>query len=126
MLALTSEGWLRRWRRAGPAMFTCSRALLDWVVRTAVREQVPLEIRRATVVGLTGTAARVRGVRLATPGGDTDLEADLVVDASGRGTRVTGWLNGLGLTGVRERAVDSGLVNASRLYRIPSGAERFP
>ncbi|MFJ2947288.1 FAD-dependent oxidoreductase [Streptomyces sp. NPDC087226] len=126
MLALTSEGWLRRWRREGPAMFTCSRALLDWVVRTAVREQVPLEIRRATVVGLTGTAARVRGVRVATPGGDTDLDADLVVDASGRGTRVTGWLNGLGLTGVQEQAVDSGLVNASRLYRIPSGAERFP
>ncbi|MFC8423168.1 FAD-dependent monooxygenase [Streptomyces sp. NPDC057236] len=126
VLALTPEGWLRRWRREGPAMMTCSRALVDWVVRATVREQVPVEVRRAAVVGLTGSAGRVRGVRIASPGGDTDLEADLVVDASGRGTRITGWLDGLGLTGVEERAVDSGLVNASRLYRVPAGAERFP
>ena len=33
MLALTPEGWLRRWRHEGPRMLTCSRALLDWVVR---------------------------------------------------------------------------------------------
>ncbi|OSC53344.1 pyridine nucleotide-disulfide oxidoreductase, partial [Streptomyces sp. 4F] len=31
-----------------------------------------------------------------------------------------------GLPGVREQAVDSGLVNASRVYRVPEGAERFP
>ncbi|MFI2377381.1 NAD(P)/FAD-dependent oxidoreductase [Streptomyces sp. NPDC018964] len=126
VLALTSEGWLRRWRREGPVMVTCSRALVDWVVRTTVRERVPVEVRKAAAVGLTGSAGRVRGVRIATPGGDTDLEADLVVDASGRGTRVTGWLDGLGLTGVEERTVDSGLVNASRVYRVPDGAERFP
>ncbi|MEU2896831.1 FAD-dependent monooxygenase [Streptomyces sp. NPDC001273] len=126
MLALTPEGWLRRWRREGPVMLTCSRALLDWVVRETVREQAPVEIRRAAVIGLTGSAGRVRGVRIAAPGGDTDLDADLVVDASGRGTRVVSWLGGLGVSGVRERAVDSGLVNASRVYRVPEGAERFP
>ncbi|MFF8030761.1 FAD-dependent oxidoreductase [Streptomyces sp. NPDC016626] len=126
MLARTPEGWLRRWRRTGPAMVTCSRALLDWVVRTAVRERAPVEIRRAAVVGLTGSAGRVRGVRITAPGGETGLEADLVVDASGRGTRVVGWLGGLGVSGVRERAVDTGLVNASRVYRVPDGAERFP
>ncbi|MET7295287.1 FAD-dependent monooxygenase [Streptomyces griseoloalbus] len=126
MLARTPEGWLRRWRREGPAMVTCSRALLDWVVRSAVRELAPVRIRKAAVVGLTGSAERVRGIRIAAPGGDTDLDADLVVDASGRGTRVVSWLDGLGLSGVRERAVDSGLVNASRVYRVPAGAERFP
>ncbi|MFJ5561719.1 FAD-dependent monooxygenase [Streptomyces sp. NPDC093250] len=126
MLALTPDGWLRRWRREGPAMLTCSRALVDWVVREAVREQTRVQVRKVAVVGLTGSAERVRGVRVATPGGDTDIEADLVVDASGRGTRVVSWLGGLGLTGVRERAVDSGLVNASRIYRVPEGAERFP
>lgn len=126
MLARTPEGWLRRWRREGPSMVTCSRALLDWVVRSAVRDMAPVRFRRAAVVGLTGSAERVRGVRIAAPGGDTDLAADLVVDASGRGTRVVSWLDGLGLSGVRERAVDSGLVNASRVYRVPEGAERFP
>ncbi|MEU0223527.1 FAD-dependent monooxygenase [Streptomyces sp. NPDC006284] len=126
MLARTPEGWLRRWRREGPVMLTCTRALLDWTVRAAVLEHRPVGIRRAAVIGLTGDAGRVRGVRIAAPGGDTDLDADLVVDASGRGTRVVAWLDGLGLSGVRERTVDSGLVNASRVYRVPVGAERFP
>ncbi len=126
MLTRTPEGWLRRWRREGPAMLSCTRALLDWTVREAVREHFPVTVRKGTVIGLTGDAARVRGVRIAAPGGDTDLDADLVVDASGRGTRVVTWLEGLRVTGVRERTVDSGLVNASRLYRIPAGAERFP
>ncbi|AQS69753.1 FAD-dependent monooxygenase [Streptomyces pactum] len=126
MLARTPEGWLRRWRREGPVMLTCSRALLDWTVRAAVLEHFPIEVRRAAAVGLTGSAGRVRGVRVAAAGGDTDLDADFVVDASGRGTRVVTWLDGLGLSGVRERTVDSGLVNATRIYRVPEGAERFP
>ncbi|MFI9818889.1 FAD-dependent monooxygenase [Streptomyces sp. NPDC052013] len=126
MLALTPEGWLRRWKREGPVMLTCSRALVDWAVRTAVLEQTSVEVRRATAVGLTGSARGVTGVRIAAPGGDTDIEADLVVDASGRGTRVVTWLDGLGVSGVRERTVDSGLVNATRVFRIPDGAERFP
>ncbi|UXI78620.1 FAD-dependent monooxygenase [Streptomyces vinaceusdrappus] len=127
-LARTPEGWLRRWRRTGPVMLTCTRALLDWTVREAVREHCRVEVRRAAAVGLTGSAARVRGVRIAAPGGgpETGLDADLVVDASGRGTRVLAWLDGLGLSGVRVRTVDAGLVNASRLYRVPPGAERFP
>ncbi|WND37764.1 FAD-dependent monooxygenase [Streptomyces sp. BB1-1-1] len=126
MLARTPEGWLRRWRREGPVMLTCSRALLDWTVRAAVLEHCPIEVRKAAVVGLTGSAGRVRGVRVAAVGGDTDLDADFVVDASGRGTRVVTWLDGLGLAGVREHTVDSGLVNATRVYRVPEGAERFP
>ncbi|WP_333754027.1 pyridine nucleotide-disulfide oxidoreductase, partial [Streptomyces sp. IBSBF 2394] len=68
----------------------------------------------------------VRGVRVSGPDGEADLEADLVVDASGRGTRIVTWLEGLGLSGIRTRTVDSGLVNASRVYRVPAGAERFP
>ncbi|WP_344013884.1 NAD(P)/FAD-dependent oxidoreductase [Streptomyces thermospinosisporus] len=126
MLALTSEGWLRRFKREGPVMLTCSRALVDWVVRTAVLDQTRVEIRRAAAVGLTGTAQRVTGVRTGAPGEEGDLEADLVVDASGRGTRVVSWLDALGITGIRERTVDSGLVNATRIFRTPDGAERFP
>ncbi|NEB10879.1 NAD(P)-binding protein, partial [Streptomyces coelicoflavus] len=126
MLARTPEGWLRRWRRAGPAMLTCTRALVDWTVRTAVLEHPAVEVRRAAAAGLTGSADRVRGVRITGPDGAADLDADLVVDASGRGTRVVTWLDGLGVSGVRTRTVDSGLVNASRVYRVPAGAERFP
>lgn len=126
VLARSPEGWLRRWRREGPVMLTCTRALVDWTVRAAVLEHPRIEVRRAAAVGLTGSAGRVRGVRVSGPGGEADLDADLVVDASGRGTRIVTWLEGLGLSGVRTRTVDSGLVNASRVYRVPAGAERFP
>ncbi|MDN0194424.1 FAD-dependent monooxygenase [Streptomyces sp. S.PNR 29] len=126
MVALTPEGWFRRWRREGPRMMTCSRALLDWAVRVAVLAGTGVELRKARALELTGTARRVRGVRVSTTAGETALDADLVVDASGRGSRVMTWLAALGVSGIRERTVDSGLVNATRVYRTPEGAERFP
>nr|WP_246620577.1 pyridine nucleotide-disulfide oxidoreductase [Streptomyces corallincola] len=185
MLALTPAGWFRRWRRDEHLMMTCSRALLDWAVRTAVLRTPGIEVRRAHVTGLLGTDRRVRGVRIsgvgqepldaellrlvgadgaggsggggfgasggggsgasgasggggsrASGGGGDDvlegaggggaLEADFVVDASGRGTRVVNWLNALGIHDIRERNIDSGLVNATRVYRTPAGAEEWP
>jgi 2-polyprenyl-6-methoxyphenol hydroxylase-like FAD-dependent oxidoreductase len=127
MLALTPEGWFRRWRRGGPHMLSCTRALLDFTVRDAVRTHTRTEVRKGAAVGLVGDAGRVRGVRVAAPdGARTELAADLVVDASGRGTRVVTWLRDLGVRGVRTQSVDSGLVNATRVYRTPAGAGQFP
>ncbi|MFF7474986.1 FAD-dependent monooxygenase [Streptomyces sp. NPDC008092] len=151
MLALTPEGWMRRWQQDGPRMITCSRALLDWVVRTEVlAAHSRTEIRTAQALSLTGTAHRVTGVRISSKAatgaaaeastgttattsatasaaaGETVLDADFVVDASGRGSRVVRWLEEFGVTGIPERTVDSGLVNATRIYRRPEGAEHFP
>ncbi|MET7384404.1 FAD-dependent monooxygenase [Streptomyces sp. NPDC005534] len=127
MVVLSSEGWLRRWQRTHHTMITCTRALLDWTVRTAVVESCGnVEIRKAQVAGLVGGARRVRGVRVASGEGATDLHADIVVEATGRGSRIVNWLTELGITGVEEKNVDSGLVNATRIYRTPPGAEDFP
>ncbi|MGW4344513.1 NAD(P)/FAD-dependent oxidoreductase [Streptomyces sp. NPDC004690] len=127
MLGLSPEGWFRRWRHDGPSMLSCTRALLDWTVREAVVAHTGVRIRKARAVGLVGDADRVRGVRVAEPDGtETELAAALVVDASGRGSRIDVWLAELGITGIRTRTVDSGLVNATRVYRTPAGAEQFP
>ncbi|WP_251095820.1 pyridine nucleotide-disulfide oxidoreductase [Streptomyces sp. Caat 7-52] len=130
MLALTPDsGWFPRWRWDGPHMITCTRALLDWVLRQALLDTGPhVSIHRATVEGLLGDAGRVRGVRIsgAGPGLGPELEADLVVDASGRGSGSLKWLDGIGIRGVEERRIDSGLTNATRIYRTPAGAESFP
>ncbi|MFI6009173.1 FAD-dependent oxidoreductase [Streptomyces sp. NPDC051243] len=126
MVALTPEGWFRRWRHTGPRMLTCTRALLDWAVRDAVRAHTGVRIRRAQALELTGSRQRVTGVRISTPAGEEELSADFVVDASGRGSRIVKWLAELGISDVREKTVDAGLVNATRLYRTPEGAEHFP
>ncbi|ELS52997.1 FAD-dependent oxidoreductase [Streptomyces viridochromogenes] len=126
MVALTPEGWFRRWRHPGPRMLTCTRALLDWAIRGAVLAHTGVEIRRAQALELTGSWQRVTGVRVSTAAGEEELAADFVVDASGRGSRAVKWLAALGVTDVRDKTVDAGLVNATRLYRTPEGAERFP
>jgi hypothetical protein len=70
---------------------------------------------------------RITGARLRTADGvERTLEADFVVDASGRGSRAREWLRGLGIGPARERKVDSGLVYASRIFRDPTGTGRFP
>jgi 2-polyprenyl-6-methoxyphenol hydroxylase-like FAD-dependent oxidoreductase len=130
MLALTPDsGWLRRWRRDGPHMITCTRALLDWVIRQALLDSHRnVSIHQATVEGLLGSAERVHGVRIsgADRGLGAEVEADIVIDASGRGSGSLKWLSGIGITGIEERKLDSGLTNATRIYRTPAGAESFP
>lgn len=129
MLALTPDGWFQRWRYNGPHMITCTRALLDWVVREALLECMPnVTIQQATVEGLLGNAQRVHGVRIsgADQGPPSELEADIVVDASGRGSGNLQWLSDIGITGVEERKIDSGLTNATRIYRTPAGADSWP
>ncbi|WP_329297587.1 FAD-dependent monooxygenase [Streptomyces sp. NBC_00659] len=127
MLALSPEGWFHRWRHNSHNMITSSRALLDWAVRTAVVDNTGnVEVRTTHVVDLTGDARRVRGVRVGTAANPEVLDADIVVDASGRGSRILTWLTTLGITGIDEIRVDAGLVNATRIYRTPPGAENFP
>ncbi|WP_460110635.1 FAD-dependent monooxygenase [Streptomyces sp. YKOK-J1] len=131
MLALTPDGgWFHRWKRSGPHMITCTRALTDWVLRQILLEtRANVSVHQASVEGFLGDARHVRGVRLgpgADPGLGRELEADLVVDASGRGSGSLAWLAGIGISGVEEKKIDSGLTNATRIYRIPPGAESFP
>ena len=51
---------------------------------------------------------------------EEDLAADLVVDASGRGSRATQWLMSLGYDRVEETCVKVDVAYATRIYRRPS------
>ncbi|MEU3911669.1 FAD-dependent monooxygenase [Streptomyces sp. NPDC029721] len=128
MVALTSQGWLRRWDRETHFVLGCSRDLLDSVVRDHVlgAEGVTV-LQRTRVEGLTGSASRVTGVRVrGADGRETVLEADFVVDASGRASRAQRHLESLGVRPAPERSLDLGLVYATRVFRAPEGAEGFP
>ncbi|MGW1492001.1 NAD(P)/FAD-dependent oxidoreductase [Streptomyces sp. NBC_00191] len=127
MVSLSPEGWYRRWPESH-YLIACSRDLLDWAIRDRVlRDKRIRVLSQAELLGLTGSAGRVDGVRVRlTDGSEQALDADLVVDASGRSSRGPHWLRDLGVGPVRELTIDAGVVYASRVYRAPKGTEAFP
>ncbi|MFI6288975.1 FAD-dependent monooxygenase [Streptomyces sp. NPDC051018] len=128
LVSLTAHGWVRRWPQEMQHMIACTRDLLDWVVRDHVLRLPGVTLlQRHELLGLAGSDGRVTGVRVRAPdGAEPSLDADLVVDTGGRGSRATDWLRSLGFGGIEVDEVDSGLVYASRLYRAPDGGEGFP
>ncbi|MFF3349176.1 FAD-dependent oxidoreductase [Streptomyces sp. NPDC002779] len=120
-----------RWLRRVPAtthIYTGSRAQLEALVRARVlADPVISAVEGADVVGLLGDASRVRGVLLRERSGDArgeqrPLEADLVVDATGSGTKAPQWLEAIGAERAPEETIDTGLAYASRVYRGHNGA----
>ncbi|WP_331728245.1 FAD-dependent oxidoreductase [Streptomyces sp. NBC_00158] len=128
MVGYTPEGWLRRWNTETAFLIACSRDLLDHAVRDLVLADPKVTVlQRTRVEGLTGTARRVTGVRTrAADGREAVLEADFVVDASGRGSRAPRHLAELGVAPAPERSLDLGLTYASRVFRAPAGTAGFP
>ncbi|GAA2709885.1 MULTISPECIES: FAD-dependent monooxygenase [Streptomyces] len=128
LVSLSAQGWIPR---TGELQYViaCSRDLLDLVVRERVRTLPGVRfVERTGVLGLTGDARQVTGVRLrdAASGEERSLAAAFVVDATGRASQAPRWLTRLGLPAVREVTVDSGLVYATRIFRAPPGSEDFP
>ncbi|MEU2715332.1 FAD-dependent monooxygenase [Streptomyces sp. NPDC007205] len=118
------------WFRRLPAtthVYTGSRAQLEELVRRRVLANPVISVVEGTdAVGLLGDASRVRGVLLRDRSGDARgkqraLEADLVVDASGGGTKAPQWLTAIGAEAAHEETIDTGLAYASRVYRGRSG-----
>ena len=101
--------------RTGLPFVSLSRPLLEFTMRQMVLELPQVTFRPGTAVSaLTGGGGRISGVVL---DGTEVVDADLVVDASGRGSRSDRWLTGLGFPapGVEEAKVSVGYV--SRMYR---------
>jgi 2-polyprenyl-6-methoxyphenol hydroxylase-like FAD-dependent oxidoreductase len=96
-----------------------SRPLLEDALRARIAALPGVEIRsRVEVLGLTADAGRITGVRLLAPGGgEQALAADLVVDASGRGSRTPIWLEQLGYRRPAEEQVRVGVTYVTRSYR---------
>jgi 2-polyprenyl-6-methoxyphenol hydroxylase-like FAD-dependent oxidoreductase len=124
LVTLTSHGWQHRFPTEQYAIM-CSRPLLDSVVRRQILGTGRITLRHGTeVVNLTGGSDRVTGVRIrdVDSGAESALEADLVVDATGRGSRLKHWLVMLGVPAVEEDIVDVGIRYATRIFQAPDGA----
>lgn len=106
--------------QAGVQAHAFSRDLLEWSLRQRVAKQPRVTVRdRSQVTNLcwNGTATRVAGVRLA--GGEV-LDAALVVDASGRFSKLPQWLVAAGYPRPAEKVVDAGLAYATMVLDAPS------
>lgn len=100
-----------------------SRPLLEQCVRDRVRALGNVRLVDCWhVAGLVATpdGRRVRGVRViqrADGSAEEVIEADLVVDATGRGSRSPVWLEQVGYPRPAEEEVRIGVAYASRVYR---------
>jgi 2-polyprenyl-6-methoxyphenol hydroxylase-like FAD-dependent oxidoreductase len=112
----------------GLLLLCASRPLLEGHVRARVRALPNLRfLDRCDVVGLATTpdGRRVTGPRvLRRVDGSAQevLDADLVVDATGRGSRTPVWLEALGYPRPQKSEVRIGLGYATRTYRLPPDA----
>lgn len=118
---LTLHGWSLPFQPTIPMRAT-SRALLEHCLRRRVMatERVTALAGRE-VAGLLHSPRGVSGVLLGGgPGsGQERLEADLVVDASGRGSRAPAWLKEMGRTPPEETLVDAYVGYSTRIYDGP-------
>lgn len=117
---LDGDGWSAR-KRSAMTMLYASRVLIERVLRDKARELPNVTIRdQTTVQGLTTHDGTITGVT--TDGGH--LDADLVVDAMGRGSPVSSWLAQAGWPDLEVQTLDAKVTYTSRWYDLP--AERPP
>jgi 2-polyprenyl-6-methoxyphenol hydroxylase-like FAD-dependent oxidoreductase len=107
---------------------SCSRPLLESVIyrRLAAHPRVVIMQEHEVVkLKVDERGERVTSVRLRSRGklfhNETELAADLVVDASGRGSKAPQWLESLGYAPPPETIVNAFPGYTSRLYRRPGG-----
>jgi 2-polyprenyl-6-methoxyphenol hydroxylase-like FAD-dependent oxidoreductase len=105
-----------------------SRPLLEWTIRNRITRQSQircLEAHNVTQFLTNKDKTHITGVKI-TRHNQTEEEhllADLVVDASGRGSRTAQWLEALGYPKVAESAFKIEIGYASRLYRLPNSSQ---
>ena len=151
--ALAGGSWLPRFD-SNLLGFSVSRALLEDQVRERLRGRGNVQFLTGhRVVGLSTSRAqasvngrrennsgvnevRVTGAVCTVEDETVTLHADLVVDASGRSSRLPSWLEELGYAVPQESTVNADVGYATRWYRIPENwqadwkmvllATRFP
>jgi 2-polyprenyl-6-methoxyphenol hydroxylase-like FAD-dependent oxidoreductase len=97
-----------------------SRPLLEGHLRERLQGMANVSIRDGMeAVELIATGRTVRGVRVKARGAELthSLAAELVLDATGRGSRLSGWLEGMGFAPAPEERVRIDLRYASCVYR---------
>lgn len=131
--ALTGDLGAHRWYFAGRQArkahtgllyVSATRPVLESFVRARVAALANVDfLSRRDIVGLVSTpdGRRVTGARVQAEGSAQEsLAADLVVDATGRGSRTPAWLSELGYDRPAEDRIKIDLSYTTRIYRKPA------
>lgn len=103
------------------AMLACRRTTFEWVLRRCALETDRVEIRDGSVVNALQATngsgpVRITGVAC----GDCTIDADVVIDATGRPSHMHDLLSGVGAQ-LTETKSATGIVYLSRFYRLKDG-----
>lgn len=123
-LVFQPYGWGPRSERATKNV-GASRLMIESVIRRRARALPRVQVHAGcTVTGLIGdNLDRVVGVNVQTASGRCyEQRADLVVDASGRTTKIDDWLGDLGYGVADTTKVNAFWGYTSRFYELPDGA----
>jgi flavin-dependent dehydrogenase len=113
---LTPFGWASHFDRGSIENLWLTRDFLDAHVRARLKRDARVRwIEGVQIEALLLDGSRVRGVRAS---GGQVIEAEIVVDATGRGSKLPGWLCDAGVPAPREKVVETGLIYASALVRL--------
>src|SRR5262249_24072893 len=109
-------GWGVRFHASLPIL-SASRPLIDHLLRRRILEILNVHfIQNASVQRLLHRNGRITGIgahsstQACSP---VEIEADLVVDASGRSSSLPAWLHAIGYDGLEESAIDAHVGYAS-------------
>ncbi|HSF97718.1 MAG TPA: hypothetical protein VLA55_03405 [Ornithinibacter sp.] len=121
---LTFGGHRFRQAPCGLTALCVSRPTLEWAIRRRVVALPAVRmLPERDVVGLTASRDnhRIVGARVigrADGSAEEQLPADIVVDATGRGSRLPIWLESLGYPAPQQEKIRIGVGYASRHYRV--------
>ncbi|MEX0943065.1 MAG: FAD-dependent oxidoreductase [Pseudomonadales bacterium] len=108
-------------------LLLCRRATMETVLRRYVVRLNNVEIVsncsvEQVLAEKAHGAIRVRGIRISRDGVESDVPADVVIDASGRTSRFRHWFSGLGVA-IPEEKDDAGIVYYTRHYKLAPGVK---
>jgi 2-polyprenyl-6-methoxyphenol hydroxylase-like FAD-dependent oxidoreductase len=107
----------------GGSVVCVSRPFLEWHIRRRVLALPNVTLAKGTATGLTATGERIDGALVRLPGAvDSDRYlADLVVDATGRSSRLGDWLSRHGYPAPKKRRMPLDLGYATCLFHRAPG-----
>ncbi|MCC3317990.1 MULTISPECIES: NAD(P)/FAD-dependent oxidoreductase [Nocardia] len=132
---LTPAGWLAKHQPEG-TLLSCTRPVIDHAIGRRVYGESGQQsidgteirfVEGAEVVGLVGSPREVTGVRIRRRGNVTEFHqpAEMVVDASGRSTKMARWLTEIGCVPIPTKTVDPGVAYSTRIFHRPPGIRDF-